>query len=317
MAHELAEIKGQTAMFYYGDTPWHGLGTQVDHALIAEEAIKTANLDWTVDKKEIYFKTPEEEFTRGKGYCTVRTDENIPLGIVGENYKPIQNIEAFSFMDTLVLSQEAKYHTAGALYRGEKVWILAKIPSDMIITDEDIVNKYLLLVNNHNGRGALKVFFTPIRVVCQNTLTLALNKSSVSVNIIHKGDVHNKIEQAREILCIAVKYFDDMEIKFQDFFKKTITTAMLKEYTETVFPGTSTRTKNIRNKVMELCEIGAGSEYSCGTVWGAYNAAVEYVDHFRTDFRKYPNRYLDTINFGSGAEIKTRAFTEAAKLTYN
>lgn len=318
MAHELSIVKNQVEMFYYGEVPWHGLGQSVDNVLTADEAIEAAHLNWEVEKREIFFQTGDGTFTKANGYCTVRTDENIPLGIVGKNYVPIQNAEAFSFMDTLVLSREAKYHTAGAIFQGAKVWILAKLPEQIIVKNDDVVDKYLLLVNQHDGKGALRVFFTPVRVVCQNTLNLALRNASIAVNIHHTGDVHRKIEEARRVLGIAITYFDNIEDKYRLLADTTLTTSALKDYVRTVFPGDSQRRANIRTKILELCEVGAGTDIiEPGTAWGAYNAVAEYVDHFRTSYARNPDRYLETVNFGSGAEIKTRAFQEAMKLAMN
>ena len=153
MGHNISEVDGINEMFYCGEEPWHGLGTKVGHVLTAEEAIKAAHLDWTVEKREIYFKEEIDVFKSANAFATVRTDINLPLGIVSKNYKPIQNLEAFNFMDTLTMTKEAKYHTAGALFSGERVWILTKLPEQIVVLDEDVVDRYLLLVNNHDGKG--------------------------------------------------------------------------------------------------------------------------------------------------------------------
>ena len=314
MAHNLSDASGTIEMFWYGDRPWHGLGVEVKEALTAEEAIKAAGLDWTVEKREIFFEKEAGVFESANAYATVRTDINTPLGIVGKNYKPIQNVEAFSFMDSLTFSEEAKYHTAGALFGGEKTWILAKLPGHLVVKDEDIVDKYLLLYNAHDGKMSMKVLFSPIRVVCWNTLMQAVRAAQTTVNVAHTGDVQRKVTEAQRILGIAVNYFKDLEEAFKAFAVKELTQTGLAKYLETVMPGDTTRVKNIREKIHELYESGAGSEYSRGTLWGGYNAITEYVDHFRTDYIKKPDRYLETITLGSGLEIKTRAYQEAIKI---
>lgn len=317
MAHNISEVNGEAEIFYYGDKPWHGLGTPVDHVLTAEEAIKEAHLDWPVEKKEIFFEEEPGVYKGAREFATVRTDINHCLGIVGKNYKPIQNIEAFGFMDTLTMSKEAKYHTAGALFSGERVWILAKLPDQIVVLDEDAIDKYLLITNNHDGRGSLKVMFTPIRVVCMNTLNHAMRGAQTTVNIAHTGDIEKKVIEAQRVLGIAVNYFKDLEGIFKNFAARELAETDLKEYIENVVPGESTRSTNIRTRIEELCHTGAGSEYSCGTLWGAYNAIAEYVDHHRTNYQKKPDQYIETINFGSGVEIKTRAYEEAIKLVSN
>ena len=197
MAHELSVQNNKAEMFYYGDRPWHGLGTAVDHALTASEAIEAAGLDWLVEKREIFFKSRddsgEEKYEQAKGFATVRTDLNIPLGLVSDKYQPIQNHEAFNFIDTLVASREAKFHTAGALFDGEKVWILAKLPGHITVKGDDMVDKYLVLMNAHNGKSALRCFFSPIRVVCMNTLRQALASAETTVSIGHKGNIQHKV----------------------------------------------------------------------------------------------------------------------------
>jgi phage/plasmid-like protein (TIGR03299 family) len=317
MSHEISHVSGKAEMFYYGNRPWHGLGTPVEHALTAEEALNAASLSWSVEKRQIHFKNEQGEYYPAQGFVTVRTDANIPLGIVGRNYIPIQNSEAFTFLDTLTTTGEAKYHTAGALFQGQRVWILAKLPDHIVVRGDDVVDKYLLLVNNHDGKGSLKMFFTPIRVVCMNTLNQALSTASVTVNIAHRGNIQKKVETARETLGIAISYFAQIEKVFKDFVKRELTNEELTDYILNIIPGGSTRAVNVREKIHELCEVGAGSEYACGTVWGAYNAVAEYVDHHRTNYYKKPDRHIETINFGSGADIKTKAFIEAKKLVYN
>ncbi len=318
MSHNLSFASGEAEMFFYGDRPWHGLGTQVDHVLTAEEALDAAYLNWQVEKKQIYFQDSNGIFTEAKGFAVVRTDCEIPLGIVGRKYVPIQNKEAFDFMDELVMTKEAKYHTAGAINDGARVWILAKLPGSIAVMDKDNVDKYLLVVNNHDGRGCLKGLLTPIRVVCQNTLNLALMRAQTSVNIAHLGNINNKKFEAQRVLGIAMTHFKELEEAYKNFASHQLTNTDLKKYIKEVIPGDSKIVQNMRNKVEELHEVGVGAEMTRGTLWGAYNAVTEYIDHFRIqNYEKNPDRYLEYVNFGSGAYMKTRAFEEATKLILN
>ncbi len=318
MAHELSVQNNRAEMFYYGDRPWHGLGTAVDHALTAAEAIEAASLDWLVEKREIFFKTQDDsgeaKYDQTKGFATVRTDLNIPLGVVSDKYQPIQNHEAFNFIDTLVASRDAKFHTAGALFDGAKVWILAKLPGHITVKDDDMVDKYLVLMNAHNGKSALRCFFSPIRVVCMNTLRQALASAETTVSIEHTGNVQHKVVEARRVLGIANDYFDQIGNVFKVFAGREITDEEFRVYMDNIMPEVSTRSKNIREKIERFYHEGAGSELAGHTLWGAYNSISEWTDHARTDYVKQPDRYIDTINFGSGAEIKTKAYTEALKL---
>lgn len=317
--HELSLRKdGKAEMFYYGERPWHGLGTPVETALTSEEALVAANLDWPVTKRQIYIADNAVSFKPIKGFATVRADTNTALGIVGKDYIPIQNAEAFDFVDTLVLTRDAKYHTAGALFGGQIVFILAKLPSQIVVKGDDTVDKYLLIATSHNGKWPLKAFFTKIRVVCFNTLKEALSRSSTVVNIHHRGNVYGKIEEARRILGIAHSHFDEMQQIYRDFAEKDLTTAQVETYINDIFPGEHKRAETTRERVRELHETGVGVRefHTAGTVWGLYNATTEFIDHHKTDYNKYPDRYLETINFGRGAEIKAYAFDKAVELTY-
>ena len=186
MAHNLAQTKnGQYMTAWAGDTPWHGLGTQAEGLMTATEALKLGNLDWTVEKRPLYNRTELGEVevvenTFGVFRKQINEDGShswIALNrgtAVGRVWKPFQNIEAMDFLDELVQTQEAKIEVVGALGKGEKVWVLAKLPDSILINGVDKVDQYILIVNSHDGSGSLKIFLTPIRVVCNNTLTMAL-----------------------------------------------------------------------------------------------------------------------------------------------
>jgi len=315
MAHEISDITGVHEMFYINDEkPWHGLGTPVEEALTSEEAIQAAHLEWEVEKRKVYFKKDDGIFLETKAYSTVRTDVEFPLGIVSERYMTIQNREAFSFMDTLVGTKEAKFITAGALFNGEKIWMLCKIPGTLVIKGMDTVDKYLLLFNSHNGRSGCKVLITPIRVVCNNTLRIALQKAEVSVNIHHIGNIQHKVVEAQRILGITIDYYTQIEETFRTFAHREMTEDDIKYYMLSVIPGDSDYFKKIREKVHELHDIGIGSDMAAGTLWGAYNACVEFVDHQNVSRRRNPDRYIENITFGRGADIKTRAYEKALEL---
>ncbi len=179
MGHNVSFKNGKARMFYWGGLPWHGLGTKLDGPATSAEAIKAAQLDsnvikvplCAVDKRgsagvpDFFATVPEDGW--GKLGCPV-------FGVVGKDYKPLQNVDAFRFFDSIVGMGAAVYHTAGALGNGSRVWILAKLPSSIRVVGEDVADKYLLLSNGHDGHTAIQIKFTPVRVVCQNTLTRAL-----------------------------------------------------------------------------------------------------------------------------------------------
>ena len=172
-------------MFYVRETPWHGLGKRVSEAPSSKDALILAGLNWKVKQEPIYTNKNEEIV----GYkANVRNTDRKVLGVVTDRYKVIQNEEAFEFTDAL-LGEGVKYETAGSLQDGRKVWLLARMPQEYIISGERI-SPYLVFSNTHDGTGAVKVCATPIRVVCNNTLNLALTTAKRSWTMVHTGDIN-------------------------------------------------------------------------------------------------------------------------------
>lgn len=193
------------SMFYVREAPWHGLGKRVEQALNSQEALKQAELDWTVIQSPIQTNAQMEI----PGYkANIRATDQRVLGVVTDRYKIVQNHEAFAFTDGL-LGEGVKYETAGSLQNGKKVWLLARLPEDLIILGDN-VSPYLVFSNSHDGSGSIKVAMTPIRVVCQNTLNLALNNAQRIWTTIHKGDIKTKLEEAKKTLLLAEFYMDKL-----------------------------------------------------------------------------------------------------------
>jgi phage/plasmid-like protein (TIGR03299 family) len=164
MAHEIATTAdGRAAMFYTGEPPWHGLGTRLDNPATAAEAITAAGLDFTVELTRL---TTIDGIPVPQRVAVVRSDTQDVLGVVSPAYVPVQNRQAFGFLDAIAAEGGIRYHTAGALRRGERVWLLGKLPGEIRVKDsDDVTEKYLLLSNSHDGSSALRVYFTPVRVV--------------------------------------------------------------------------------------------------------------------------------------------------------
>ena len=174
-------------MFSVRERPWHGLGTIVEEAPDSETALKLAGLDWMVEQRQLY-----TEFGKNvPGYkVNIRDKDEQILGIVTDRYKVVQNTEAFAFTDNL-LGEGVKYETAGSLQGGKRVWILARLPREYIMSGERIT-PYLVFSNTHDGSGAVKVAITPVRVVCNNTLNLALSTANRCFSMVHTGDIKGK-----------------------------------------------------------------------------------------------------------------------------
>lgn len=218
-------------MFYVRETPWHGLGTKVVSAPDSEEALIAAGLNWNVIQEPIY--TTENEAI--KGYkANVRDSDRKVLGVVTDRYKVVQNYEAFSFTDEL-LGQGVRYETAGSLQEGKKVWLLAHMPHEYIISGERI-SPYLLFSNTHDGSGAIKVALTPIRVVCNNTLNLALRTAERSWSMIHTGDIKSKMKEASDTLFKAERYMDELGKEFEQLRMHKLTDQEVMDYIEVLLP---------------------------------------------------------------------------------
>ena len=182
-------------MFSVRETPWHGLGRIIMDAPASREALELAGLDWQVESRNIYSGTG----AMIPGYrANVRSTDDAVLGAVSDRYRIVQNEEAFQFTDDL-LGEGVTYETAGSLQGGKKVWMLARLPRKYLIAG-DQVEPYLVIFNSHDGSSGVKVAMTPIRVVCQNTLNLALNTAKRSWTARHTENVLLRVQDARETL---------------------------------------------------------------------------------------------------------------------
>lgn len=219
------------SMFYVRETPWHGLGTKVMEAPDSEGALIAAGLNWNVIQESIF--TGKNEPIRGYK-ANIRDSDRRVLGVVTDRYKVIQNHEAFAFTDEL-LGQGVRYETAGSLQDGKKVWLLAHMPHEYIISGERI-SPYLLFSNTHDGSGAIKVALTPIRVVCNNTLNLALSTAKRSWSMVHTGDIRSKMQEARDTLFMAERYMDELGKEFEALRLKKLSDQKVMEYIEVLLP---------------------------------------------------------------------------------
>lgn len=219
------------SMFYVRETPWHGLGTRVLEAPASKEALELAGLNWKVLQEPVY--TEQNELVPGYK-VNIRDSDRKTLGVVTERYKVIQNEEAFAFTDEL-LGEGVRYETAGSLMEGRKVWLLAHMPHEYMISGERI-SPYLVFSNTHDGSGAVKVAVTPIRVVCNNTLNLALREAKRSWSMIHTGDVKGKLLEAKETLLTAQNYMDRLGKEFEALRMKKLTDQKVMEYINLLLP---------------------------------------------------------------------------------
>ena len=323
MSHNLNFNNGKASMFYVGEVPWHQLGTKLPELATAEQAIIAAGLDYKVEKRKLLAQINtvpslvlDTRDVEGH-FATVRMDTTQVLGVVGSRYEVVQNKDAFSFFDALVGKDEAMYETAGALGKGERIWIMAKLPGFIKVKGEDIVNKYLLLYNSHDGSSTIVAKLTPIRVVCNNTLSMALADQTDTVSIRHTRNVQDKLSVAHTLLGLTNNLYEQLESIFQTMSLKQITSDQLIKYIATLFPYNPeskdhSQTDEVRSKVYELQETGLGASLSSGTLWGAYNAITEYADHVVN--ANNPQKALKSIWFGAANNLKQRAFKLAQSM---
>ena len=316
------------SMFYYGDTPWHSLGKPVEHALTAKEAIVEAGLDWEVEMVPLYHRWQGQRLKIEHKLATRRTTDGTILGIVTPKYSPVQNKEAFGFFDSVVGTGEAKYHTAGSLRQGQYIWMLAKL-NDVMNINGDEVDKYMLLMNGHNGWLALKMFFTPIRVVCMNTLMAAAAGAQriETFHAKHLGNISGKMEQAREILGMTMKFYSDFQEQANILARNQLPAPAFPKLLAASFGTTgsirmedivtlndfgSTKKINQMEMVQALYEgdgKGLDNPTIKGTKWAAYNAIVEYVDYGRKFRGASPeDNRLENAWISDGMRIKNKAW---------
>jgi phage/plasmid-like protein (TIGR03299 family) len=345
MAHELMN---DNAMFYVGQTPWHGLGKKLEIEPSTEEALKLAGLDWEVFKTETYIKLADNSKLSSTRYfnyfntklayygtdycCTYRLDhsnkENKPviLGHVSKKYEVLQNKDAFQPFDEVLLDSGYTYETAGAVKDGQKIWILAKAPYSNEVGD-DTIDRYVLLFNSHNGSTGVTMKPTMIRVVCNNTLEYALNqKSDNGISLRHTIGVKDRLNTLTEALRVCEANVDRAIGIMKRMNEVEITDKVMTKYFETVFPTLANREVESYHPVTKrkipnfakphyealVANYRHGKGNNGKTMWDAYNSITEYIDHTKS----YSDP-LSSIGFGWGKNVKQNAFKVGSKFITN
>ena len=323
-------------MAYYGETPWHKLGIPVDHAMTAKEALQMASLDWTVSKKPIYVNTGMGESglpqftTIADKMAIVRDSDGKVLGVMGDDFQPLQNTNAFDF--TEAVAGQLLYETAGSLDGGKRIWILARLPDSMSIKGDE-VKKYVLLANGHDGTQVVRLLITPIRVVCNNTLTAALTSTSGFYGR-HTKNLMARVTDAQDALAITRKWYATFEeqanyLAGKNFAPDKIPLLLNAAFQPKLLPqktsgsndiaGTdldfSTRWINTSKTVTDYITVkqkGASEPSMYQTCYGALNGIVEYLDyskHYMNDDTRFKNVFGQ-----QGLQIKSRAMDYLIKI---
>lgn len=285
-------------MFSVREKPWHGLGTIVEEAPGSREALRLAGLDWKVEQRDLYIKTGRVE-----GYkANVRSTDQSVLGVVTDRYKVVQNDEAFAFTDNL-LGEGVKYETAGSLQDGKKVWLLARLPREYIISGERI-SPYLVFSNTHDGSGAVRVAVTPVRVVCNNTLNLALETASRSFSMVHTGDIKGKINEARQTLFMADEYMEELGKEFERLRNQRVTDQQVKEFIEQLLPIEKDASIITIRNIKKLREDMRTRYYDAPDLKEVGNNAYRFINAV-SDFATHANPIRRTRNYNENLFMRT------------
>jgi phage/plasmid-like protein (TIGR03299 family) len=343
MAHNLNYNKNlnRHAMVSLCEKPWHGLGKVVNEAMTSHDAIALAGLDYEVKLGKLYstiydelprITLPSDIINIPNYFATYRKDTNDYFGVVGSRYEIVQNREAFSFFDEIVGKKEAMFETAGALGKGETIFITAKLPHYIKIGGSDIIEKYLLFTSTHDGSGSIKAMLTPIRVVCNNTLNQALKNNTNKITLKHTLNVHDRLKEGARLMGLVnvhsenfqhcLNYLSTCEITVEQINK--LVTELYLSYTELellnrangrieIVDEISTKKKNTINDVLVSIDNGIGQNVFRGSAYWLYNGITTYYSN-KKSYSSDEDRFTSILE-GSSSSIQQKAFDKILTLT--
>ena len=269
-----------------------------------------------VEKKPLFFgdgvKVPDK-------VAVHRGDNGLYLGTVGHDWVPVQNEEQARFIDALTGQGAAVVECVGALRDGRRIFWTVKVPGELTLANGDKIQKYLIVCNGHDGSLAFRAFWSPVRVVCSNTLNISFRDAKDGIALFHRSKVTDHLEEARKLLGLADDYYTKLEGKFGALLDKAFTDAEFKLYVDEVIPptakdkekddGYTKLEQESRSAIVNNFYHGVGHEMAGRTAWGAYNAVTEYLDHqkdYTSESRKFENLLI-----GGSKEVQQRAYTAA------
>jgi len=320
-------------MIYARETPWHALGTDVGELQDAAGALEKGGLLWRVSLEPVFIMPgpngrPSDESGEVPGYkAVVRDTDQAALGIVGSSYRPVQNEDAFAWADNLVDSGAAKYETAGSLFGGRKVWLSMELPEGISVPGDDgEVKPFLLISNTHDGSTSMRADITMTRVVCANTLQLALQGAKRTFRIVHKGSIEGKLQAARYALGITFNYMAAFGEVAERLALTRITERESNRILQGAFPVPAAVSRHEPGwrelldktrfaELQELLRTSPNLDAVRGTAWGAVNAVAEYVDHVQVyKGRRFSSAEVkaDAILFNARADIPKQKALEVA-----
>lgn len=333
MAHNINynEKTAQHSFFSVNEKAWHGLGQIVSEYPTSAEALTFAGLDFTVVKRKLVTYDNVNSFGNSDTvtpkievpnyFATLRTDTEQVLGVVGKDYQVVQNRDAFSFFDAIVGGEGIQYETAGALGKGERIFITARLPHYIRVGKDDLIENYLFLTTSHDGFGSITAAFTPVRIVCANTLNAALRNLSNSVKIRHTANAQERLQQAHKLMGISNQLSSELEVIFNRWahvpiadsdVKKLIQLALIpnKETLQDLHAG---RQKELSTYFFNRCEAAytyamsnptQQEKTTKGTLFGAYNAVTGYFQNVCT--YKNKEKKLQSLLLGGTAQLRSQ-----------
>ena len=287
------------SMFYVRETPWHGLGTRVEEALSSEEALIAAGLDWNVVQKKIY----TEDWNNVPGfYANIRDSDNRVLGVVTQRYRIVQNREAFAFTDGL-LGEGVRYETAGSLRDGRKTWILARLPKQYRFAGDKVM-PYLVFCNSHDGSGSIKAAMTPIRVLCNNTLNLALQRAERIWTASHTGDMEGKLQDAKRTLFMAENYMNELSKEADRLCRRKVSDAEVREYIRMLLPVADNATETTEKNIKKLREDLRDRYYHAPDLGEVGKNGYRFINAV-SDFATHAKPLRETARYKENLFLKT------------
>ncbi len=314
MAHNIEMINGKAQMAYSGAKPWHSLGTEVPADLTPDQMLDAAGLTWKVEKIKAYAKVNGKNIDVGRS-ALVRNSDNKILDIVSNDWNPVQNTEAFEFFNDFIAEGDMEMSTAGSLADGQIVWALAKVKDGFDLFGGDEVESYLHFTNFHKYGFSTDVRFTPIRVVCNNTLTLSLNtKVERFVKISHRREFNG--DNVKLMLGIAQEKLAKYKEMAAFLGTKCYTNENMVDYFKRVFPvagGPDAKKELSRNAKVALSVVDTqpGADFARGSFWQLFNAVSFNVDHL---MGRTQDSRLQSAWYGSNRNVKTKALETALEM---
>lgn len=318
MAHMLEIVEGKAQMAYAGDVPWHGLGTKVSNDLTPAQMLQAAGLDWTVDPVDLFAEVGGKRLATGHRALVRSTDQRV-IDVITNDWNPVQNEKAFEFFNDFVAHGDMSMETAGSLKDGKIVWALAKVKDSFdLFGGKDRVDAYLHFTNPHQYGQSIDVRFTPIRVVCNNTLTLSLNsKSKNMVKVSHRREFD--ADQVKEALGVAKQKLAKYKEMAEFLSQKRYSEENVVDYFKRIFPVLTTKAdskKDLSNSAERGLEIvkfdkQPGAEFGKGTYWELFNTVTYMTDH---EIGRSVDARLTSAWYGANKNLKTKALETAVEM---